>query len=193
MSKLSTHTYYSAVVWCVVPGRILLPTEYPMKPPSIILLTPNGRFEVGKKICLTISAHHPESWQPSWSSQFLHNPCHHPLVALLVDTPLGLQVGTMCRVCSCCRSARVWVVSAHRLLYVYVCDRGIVARKCDWTIVPRWTVCVNCYERASSHCLSPSAVRTMLLAIITFLPTEGKGAIAALDYTDAERKDLAAK
>lgn len=50
-------------------GRILLPTEYPMKPPSIILLTPNGRFEVGKKICLTISAHHPESWQPSWSSE----------------------------------------------------------------------------------------------------------------------------
>eukprot|EP00038_Savillea_parva_P007508 m.170661 g.170661 ORF g.170661 m.170661 type:complete len:324 (-) comp13271_c0_seq1:83-1054(-) len=84
-------------------GRILLPTEYPMKPPSIILLTPNGRFEVGKKICLTISAHHPESWQPSWS------------------------------------------------------------------------------------------IRTMLLAIITFLPTEGKGAIAALDYTDKERQDLAAK
>uniref|UniRef100_A0A3Q3GWV3 Ubiquitin-conjugating enzyme E2, J1 n=1 Tax=Labrus bergylta TaxID=56723 RepID=A0A3Q3GWV3_9LABR len=40
---------------------------YPMKPPSIILLTPNGRFEVGKKICLSISGHHPETWQPSWS------------------------------------------------------------------------------------------------------------------------------
>ncbi|CAJ1077508.1 ubiquitin-conjugating enzyme E2 J1 [Xyrichtys novacula] len=38
-----------------------------MKPPSIILLTPNGRFEVGKKICLSISGHHPETWQPSWS------------------------------------------------------------------------------------------------------------------------------
>ncbi|XP_068609893.1 ubiquitin-conjugating enzyme E2 J1 [Brachionichthys hirsutus] len=48
-------------------GRIVLPPEYPMKPPSIILLTPNGRFEVGKKICLSISGHHPESWQPSWS------------------------------------------------------------------------------------------------------------------------------
>eukprot|EP00094_Tigriopus_californicus_P009935 TCALIF_09580-PA protein Name:"Similar to Ero1L Ero1-like protein (Drosophila melanogaster)" AED:0.14 eAED:0.14 QI:0/0/0.25/0.75/1/1/4/159/609 len=33
-----------------------------MKPPP-----PNGRFEVGKKICLSISGHHPESWQPSWS------------------------------------------------------------------------------------------------------------------------------
>ncbi|XP_006007151.1 ubiquitin-conjugating enzyme E2 J1 isoform X4 [Latimeria chalumnae] len=48
-------------------GRIVLPPEYPMKPPSIILLTPNGRFEVGKKICLSISGHHPETWQPSWS------------------------------------------------------------------------------------------------------------------------------
>ena len=48
-------------------GRILLPPEYPMKPPSIMLLTPNGRFETHKKICLSISGHHPESWQPSWS------------------------------------------------------------------------------------------------------------------------------
>ncbi len=31
------------------------------------LFQPNGRFEVGKKICLSISGHHPESWQPSWS------------------------------------------------------------------------------------------------------------------------------
>jgi len=48
-------------------GRILVPAEYPMKPPDIIVLTPNGRFEVGKKICLSISGHHPETWQPSWS------------------------------------------------------------------------------------------------------------------------------
>lgn len=48
-------------------GRILLPNEYPMKPPNIILLTPNGRFEVNKKICLSISGHHPETWIPSWS------------------------------------------------------------------------------------------------------------------------------
>uniref|UniRef100_A0A915IN30 UBC core domain-containing protein n=1 Tax=Romanomermis culicivorax TaxID=13658 RepID=A0A915IN30_ROMCU len=48
-------------------GRITLPPEYPMKPPSIMLLTPNGRFETNKKICLSISGYHPESWQPSWS------------------------------------------------------------------------------------------------------------------------------
>ncbi|XP_052812008.1 ubiquitin-conjugating enzyme E2 J1-like [Mya arenaria] len=48
-------------------GRIVLPPDYPMKPPSIIILTPNGRFEINQKICLSISGHHPESWQPSWS------------------------------------------------------------------------------------------------------------------------------
>jgi ubiquitin-conjugating enzyme E2 J1 len=84
-------------------GRIILPTEYPMKPPSIIMLTPNGRFEVNKKICLSISGHHPESWQPSWS------------------------------------------------------------------------------------------IRTALLAIIGFMPTEGLGAIGSLDYPSEERKSLAKK
>eukprot|EP01134_Creolimax_fragrantissima_P001967 CFRG1967T1 len=84
-------------------GRILLPPEYPMKPPSIIVLTPNGRFEVGKKICLSISAYHPEYWRPSWS------------------------------------------------------------------------------------------IRTVLLAFISFLPTDGKGSLGALDYTNEERMKLAKK
>jgi len=48
-------------------GRILLPPEYPFKPPDFVMLTPSGRFEVGKRICLSISQHHPEHWQPSWS------------------------------------------------------------------------------------------------------------------------------
>ncbi|KAF4694346.1 Ubiquitin-conjugating enzyme E2 J1 [Perkinsus olseni] len=33
---------------------------------SLKLLTPNGRFEVSKKICLSISSYHPELWQPAW-------------------------------------------------------------------------------------------------------------------------------
>ncbi|MCO5549249.1 hypothetical protein L7F22_002716 [Adiantum nelumboides] len=48
-------------------GRIQLPSEYPFKPPSFMLLTPNGRFETQTKICLSISQFHPEHWQPSWS------------------------------------------------------------------------------------------------------------------------------
>lgn len=37
--------------------------------PSIIFFQfkMNGRFETHKKICLSISGHHPETWQPSWS------------------------------------------------------------------------------------------------------------------------------
>ncbi|KAJ1964487.1 hypothetical protein IWQ62_002917, partial [Dispira parvispora] len=47
-------------------GRILLPTEYPFKPPSIVFLTPNGRFQLHKKICMTMTEYHPEQWQPAW-------------------------------------------------------------------------------------------------------------------------------
>ena len=47
-------------------GVILLSADYPYKPPNIMWLTPNGRFEVRKKICLSISAHHPEHWMPAW-------------------------------------------------------------------------------------------------------------------------------
>ncbi|KAE9417719.1 hypothetical protein Angca_009924, partial [Angiostrongylus cantonensis] len=48
-------------------GRIIFPPEYPMKPPNLVILTPNGRFELNKKICLSISGYHPETWLPSWS------------------------------------------------------------------------------------------------------------------------------
>lgn len=48
-------------------GRIILPEEYPLRPPDIIFSTENGRFEVEKKICLTISSHHEETWMPGWS------------------------------------------------------------------------------------------------------------------------------
>jgi ubiquitin-conjugating enzyme E2 J1 len=83
-------------------GRIIFPPEYPYKPPSIMLLTPNGRFEVNKRICLSMSDFHPESWQPSWS------------------------------------------------------------------------------------------IRTVLLALISFMPTPGEGAVGALEVPKAERQKLAA-
>jgi len=47
-------------------GRITLPVNYPLAPPSIMLLTPNGRWEVGKKICLSNTNYHPDLWQPAW-------------------------------------------------------------------------------------------------------------------------------
>lgn len=48
-------------------GRLIFPPTYPMKPPDIFLLSPNGRFELRKKVCLSISGYHPETWLPSWS------------------------------------------------------------------------------------------------------------------------------
>lgn len=71
-------------------GRILLPKEYPMHPPHIILLTPNGRFEVNKKICLSISGHHPETWLPSWSIRTA-------LLALIafMPTPAAGSIGSL--------------------------------------------------------------------------------------------------
>ena len=48
-------------------GLITFPSEYPMKPPDILFLTPNGRFATNKKICLSFTSFHPESWDPSWT------------------------------------------------------------------------------------------------------------------------------
>ncbi|KAF2203268.1 UBC-like protein [Delitschia confertaspora ATCC 74209] len=47
-------------------GRIVLPSTYPLRPPSFRFLTPTGRFEVNREICLSISGHHEETWQPAW-------------------------------------------------------------------------------------------------------------------------------
>jgi len=48
-------------------GKITFPKEYPFKPPSISMITPNGRFQVNTRLCLSMSDFHPESWNPMWS------------------------------------------------------------------------------------------------------------------------------
>lgn len=48
-------------------GKIILPPTYPDKPGDFMMLTPNGRFSVNSKICLTNSGYHSESWSPIWS------------------------------------------------------------------------------------------------------------------------------
>jgi ubiquitin-conjugating enzyme E2 J1 len=40
-------------------------------PPPPVLLTPNGRFETGKRICLSISDYHPETWLPAWGLRLI--------------------------------------------------------------------------------------------------------------------------
>eukprot|EP01016_Furgasonia_blochmanni_P023996 TRINITY_DN2584_c0_g1_i2.p1 TRINITY_DN2584_c0_g1~~TRINITY_DN2584_c0_g1_i2.p1 ORF type:complete len:184 (+),score=22.04 TRINITY_DN2584_c0_g1_i2:61-612(+) len=34
-----------------------------------VMLTPNGRFEVNKKLCMSFTNYHPESWNSSWNIQ----------------------------------------------------------------------------------------------------------------------------
>ena len=48
-------------------GRVRFPDDYPFKPPSIMMVTPSGRFEVNTRLCLSMSDFHPESWNPMWS------------------------------------------------------------------------------------------------------------------------------
>lgn len=48
-------------------GKIMFTTDYPFRPPSILLLTPNGRFATNMKICMSMTDYHPESWNPVWS------------------------------------------------------------------------------------------------------------------------------
>lgn len=71
-------------------GRILLPTDYPFKPPNIVFMNPSGRFETGVKVCLSFSAHHPELWQPAWGIRLI-------LEALIsfLPTPADGAIGSL--------------------------------------------------------------------------------------------------
>lgn len=48
-------------------GSLLFTKEFPFKPPSIYMFTPNGRFKTNKRLCLSISDFHPDTWNPAWS------------------------------------------------------------------------------------------------------------------------------
>lgn len=48
-------------------GKLIFPKEYPLKPPGVLMNTPSGRFQPGRRLCLSMSDFHPESWNPMWS------------------------------------------------------------------------------------------------------------------------------
>ncbi|XP_065842423.1 ubiquitin-conjugating enzyme E2 J2-like [Oscarella lobularis] len=48
-------------------GKLVFPREFPFKPPSIYMTTPNGRFKCNQRLCLSISDFHPDTWNPAWS------------------------------------------------------------------------------------------------------------------------------
>ena len=62
-------------------GVVIFPKEYPFKPPSIQMTTPNGRFKVAAFVTTFISL-----WQTSFSC-FNESPCHlrhHHVTKILV-------------------------------------------------------------------------------------------------------------
>ena len=48
-------------------GKITFPSQYPFRPPAIVMVTPSGRFQSNTRLCLSMSDYHPETWNPSWS------------------------------------------------------------------------------------------------------------------------------
>jgi len=48
-------------------GKLIFPKEYPLRPPGVMMLTPSGRFQTNRRLCLSMSDFHPESWNPMWS------------------------------------------------------------------------------------------------------------------------------
>jgi len=55
--------YEGGLFW----GKLKFPSEYPFKPPSIYMITPNGRFKPNTRLCLSMSDFHPGTWNPAWS------------------------------------------------------------------------------------------------------------------------------
>ena len=55
--------------------RILLPSEYPFRPPSILMLTPNGRFELNTKACFPFPVVAARSLIPIPDLYQLHQLC----------------------------------------------------------------------------------------------------------------------
>jgi ubiquitin-conjugating enzyme E2 J1 len=48
-------------------GVIKLPMSYPYRPPNIMFLTPNGRFDINMDVCLSMTKYHKEEWQAAWT------------------------------------------------------------------------------------------------------------------------------
>jgi ubiquitin-protein ligase len=48
-------------------GKIIHDIEYPLKPPDFMMLTPNGRFDIEQKICLSNTGYHSNEWSAMWN------------------------------------------------------------------------------------------------------------------------------
>jgi ubiquitin-protein ligase len=46
--------------------HVALSPRYPFSPPDFYFFTPNGRFEISRKLCFSNSSYHAEMWSPIW-------------------------------------------------------------------------------------------------------------------------------
>ncbi|EGD73446.1 ubiquitin-conjugating enzyme E2 J2 [Salpingoeca rosetta] len=72
-------------------GKLVFPSSYPMKPPAIYMITPNGRFKENTRLCLSISDFHPDTWNPAWSVETVLKGL---LSFMLEDTPTAGSITT---------------------------------------------------------------------------------------------------
>ena len=47
--------------------NIKISEKYPFEPPDFYFLTPNGRFDINKKLCFSNSSYHKNEWSPLWN------------------------------------------------------------------------------------------------------------------------------
>lgn len=70
--------------------KFVLTKEYPLTPPDFIFLTPNGRFDINKKICTSFTGFHKESWSPCYNFNTLFT----SIISFMLDENLG-HVGSV--------------------------------------------------------------------------------------------------
>lgn len=68
-------------------GKIMHSSDYPFTPPDFMLLTPNGRFQINQKICLSNTGYHSSEWSSMWN---IHAILTGFVSIMLDDTEHGL-------------------------------------------------------------------------------------------------------
>ncbi|KFH15542.1 putative ubiquitin conjugating enzyme E2 [Toxoplasma gondii MAS] len=72
-------------------GKLVFPSSYPFAPPAIYMMTPSGRFAPNRRLCLSISDFHPETWNPSWRVETILT----GLLSFMIDEDEPVAQGTV--------------------------------------------------------------------------------------------------
>ena len=175
-------------------GRVILPSEYPMKPPSIILMTVS-EYILCREHCQRVLASnlkYPVTNNCGIQEKLACFKC----TLCVKHTHMYTYIKTFCAVhmlfCVCVQP------NGRFALHQKICLSASSYHPELWQ--PSWSS-----ERSPPSLTSQSppppththshtnthTVRTVLLAIIGFMPTEGVGAVGALDCSPTERKKMA--